>query len=55
VRLLLILSQVLNLSAKQVDYTAVFIHAPKKLPVNGGRENFRDVLLAGAGCVTGGG
>jgi hypothetical protein len=28
VRLLLILSQVLNLSTKQVDYTAAFIHAP---------------------------
>jgi hypothetical protein len=28
VRLLLILSQVLNLATKQVDYTAAFIHAP---------------------------
>jgi hypothetical protein len=28
VRLLLILSQLLNLSSKQVDYTAAFIHAP---------------------------
>jgi hypothetical protein len=28
VRLLLVLSQVLNLSTKQVDYTAAFIHAP---------------------------
>jgi hypothetical protein len=28
VRLLLILSQVLSLSSKQVDYTAAFVHAP---------------------------
>jgi hypothetical protein len=28
VRLLLILSQVLNLATKQVDYTAAFVHAP---------------------------
>jgi Reverse transcriptase (RNA-dependent DNA polymerase) len=28
VRLLLILSQVLNLSSRQVDYTAAFVHAP---------------------------